>query len=230
MVFGGIQKLTLLDYPDKTACTIFTVGCNFDCKYCQNSSLINQSDSKDYIDETEILGFLKTRQNLLDGVCISGGEPLMQDDLDTFIDKLKALGFLIKLDTNGSYPDKLEKLIVSGRVDHVAMDIKNSPEKYAMTIGVPDYDLTPIIKSMEILRSSQVSYEFRTTVVRELHTVEDLISIAQWIFDAKKFYLQTFVDSEGVSQRGLHSYSDSEMLRFLSNIIDILPNAELRGM
>jgi len=230
MVFGGIQKLTLLDYPEKTACTLFTVGCNYSCGFCQNTSLIDPFKNEYSISEMEILSFLEKRQNLLDGVCISGGEPLMYDNLDSFIDKVKTLGYLVKVDTNGSYPDKLEKLLVSGCVDYIAMDIKNTPEKYALTIGIADYDISPVIKSVDLLRSCLIPYEFRTTVVRELHTGEDLVSIARWLSNAKKYYLQTFVDSEGVLQRGLHSYSDEEMLEFLSKIKEILPNSELRGI
>ena len=154
----------------------------------------------------------------------------MYDNLDSFIDKVKAQGFLVKVDTNGSYPNKLEKLLASGCVDYVAMDIKNTPEKYAHTIGINNYDISPVIESVDILRFGPIQYEFRTTVVRELHTGEDLISIARWLSNAKKYYLQTFVDSEGVLQRGMHSYSDEEMQQFLSNIIEILPNTELRGI
>jgi len=179
---------------------------------------------------SEILGFLKTRQGLLDGVCISGGEPLLQKDLETFINEVKALGFLVKLDTNGSYPEKMGKLIETGAIDYIAMDIKNTPEKYAKTIGISGYDITSVEESINILRTSAVPYEFRTTVVREYHTGEDLLSIAQWIADAEKYYLQKFVDSDGVAQSGLNGYSDEEMRQFLRNIREILPAAELRGV
>jgi len=230
MVFGGIQKLTLLDYPEKTACTVFTVGCNFRCLFCQNSSLIDPSGSIERIDESDILSYLETRRGLLDGVCISGGEPLMQDDLDVLIDKIREMGFLVKLDTNGSYPDKLEKLLFTGRLDYVAMDIKNSQEKYSSTIGIHGYDISPIKKSINLLQTSTIPYEFRTTVVSGLHTGEDLLSIAQWISGARKYYLQVFTDSDGVVQSGLLSYSDTEMRQFLSDIKEIQPNTELRGI
>jgi len=230
MVFGGIQKLTLLDYPEKTACTLFTVGCNFVCSYCQNASLIDSCGGVETIPATEIMSFLKARGSLLDGVCISGGEPMIHDDLDAFISEVKELGFLVKLDTNGSYPDKLEKLISSGKIDYIAMDIKNTPEKYGKTIGIPGYDVSPVKESVDLLRSSDITHEFRTTVVREFHTNEDLLSIARWISGSRKFFLQRFVDSEGVVQRGLHSYSDAEMLQILSNIMKIQPNTELRGL
>jgi len=232
MIFGGIQKLTLLDYPDRTACTLFTTGCNFNCPFCQNKTLIDPATAEDTqaISSSEVISFLETRQGLLDGVCISGGEPLIHDDLDDFLSEVKKLGFLIKLDTNGSYPDKLHKLIESGMLDCVAMDIKNSPEKYAETIGLPSYNVSPIEESIKLLRSSSIPFEFRTTVVREFHTEKDLLEIAQWISGADKYYLQGFVDSDGVMQKGLHGYSAEEMQEFLSSIKTALPNAELRGI
>ena len=234
MFFGGILKLTLLDYPDKTACTLFTAGCNFGCPFCQNASLAvwDEKSPQDAqsIDASEVLEFLKSRQSLLDGVCISGGEPLLHDELDGFIGEVKAMGFLVKLDTNGSHPKKLEKLIRSGAIDYVAMDIKNTPEKYAQTIGLPEYDVAPVEESMTLLRSGTLPYEFRTTVVRELHTVDDLLIIARWISGAKKYFLQSFVDSGGVLKKGLHSYTEEEMRQFHSKIEKILPSVELRGI
>jgi len=257
MVFGGIQKLTLLDYPEKTACTIFTAGCNFRCLFCHNASLLFSGEaeavvpgsaeavvpgsaeafvsyssevSPPAITESEILAFLETRRGLLDGVCISGGEPLLYNEPGSFIKKVKALGFLIKLDTNGSLPNRLEKLIDSGTIDYVAMDIKNTPEKYGLTIGLPDFDISSVRKSVELLLSGKIPYEFRTTVVRELHTADDLVSIARWISGAKKYYLQGFIDSEGVLESGLHGYSSEEMHGFLDRVKGIIPDAQLRGI
>jgi len=237
MLFGGIQKLTLLDFPDKTACTVFTAGCNFNCPYCQNSSLIMCAEdeqpaaiNEQAIHPSEILDFLKKRQGLLDGVCISGGEPLIHDDLSSFIESVKELGFLVKLDTNGSYPRKLEKLIASGTLDYVAMDIKNTKAKYAQTIGIPGYDTSPVEESMALLSKNKIPYEFRTTVVREFHTGADLLSIAMQVSGTGRFCLQSFVDSDGVRQSGLHGYCDEEMQQFLHDIAEILPTAELRGM
>ena len=229
MEFGGIQKVTLLDYPDKTACTLFTNGCNFNCPYCQNSSLIDPAGSEQTQSTSEVISFLKTRQGLLDGICISGGEPLMQNDLDTFIEEVKELGFLVKLDTNGSYPKKLEKLIKSGAIDYIALDIKNTPEKYALTIGMPEYDVVQVEESMDLLRSGTIPYEFRTTVVREFHTGDDLLSIAKWISEAEKYFLQNFENIDGVLQGGLHSFSAAEMQKFVEKVRTILPAAELRG-
>ncbi|MCL2663526.1 MAG: anaerobic ribonucleoside-triphosphate reductase activating protein [Oscillospiraceae bacterium] len=239
MIFGGIHKLTLLDYPEQTACTVYTIGCNFLCPFCQNVSLIveveeqqsdiTQANSKKTICETEVLEFLETRRGLLDGICIGGGEPLLHEGLESFIDKIKALGFLVKLDTNGSFPDKLENLIKNGEIDYVAMDIKNAPEKYAKTIGMAEYDISPIEKSMKILHAGAVPYEFRTTVVHEFHSLDDLLSIARWISWADKYYLQSFINSDGVFHKGLTAYSDTDMQVFLAEVKKILPCTELRG-
>jgi len=236
MVFGGIQKLTLIDYPEKTACTLFTIGCNFNCPFCQNSSLIDITagerpvQNKYEISETEVLKFLETRKGLLDGVCISGGEPLIQDELEGFIKKVKTLGFSIKLDTNGSNPQKLEKLVTSGAISNVAMDIKNSPEKYALTIGIPGYDVSPVQESVSFLLSNTVPYEFRTTVVKEFHIENDLLAIVNWISGAENYFIQGFNDSDGVLYSGLNGYSDDEMNGLLNSIKNVLPSAKLRGV
>jgi len=230
MVFGGIQKLTLLDYPDRTACTLFTIGCNFACPFCQNASLIRPTGKELTFGASEILDFLKTRQGLLDGVCISGGEPLIHKDLGAFIDKVKALGFLVKLDTNGSYPQRLKELAESGRLDYVAMDIKNTPEKYPQTIGLPEYDVSPIEESIIFLCSGAIPYEFRTTVVRSYHTQDDLLAMARWISSADKYFLQGFIDSGEILQGGLTAYSKTEMQQLLDSVKKELPVTELRGV
>jgi pyruvate formate lyase activating enzyme len=229
MIFAGIQKLTLLDYPDKTACTLFTIGCNFSCLFCQNPSLLQTSEDIQTISASEIFEFLKKRHGLLDGVCISGGEPLMQDELADFIGEVKKLGYLVKLDTNGSYPDKLKALVESGTVDYVAMDIKNSPEKYAQTICVSDFDFSMVEESVSFLLSCAIPYEFRTTVVRQLHTVDELRSIARWISGARKYCLQVFFDSEDVPYSGLNSYNEQEIKELLKEVEKVIPTVELRG-
>ena len=229
MVFGGIQKLTLLDYPDKTACTLFTVGCNFACPYCQNASLVCPPAGMQTIGIPEVFEFLKKRKGLIEGVCISGGEPLLHNELDDFILDVKALGFLVKLDTNGSYPERLKKLVSSGTIDYIAMDIKNTPEKYAQTIGLNEYDISAVEESISFLCAGAVSYEFRTTVVREFHTADELESIARWIVDAQKYYLQGFVDTGDILKSGYSGYSKQEMLDFTGKLREILPATELRG-
>lgn len=230
MIFGGIQKLTLLDYPEKTACTLFTLGCNYRCPYCHNSSLVCMEANSQVFDTPEVLNFLKTRQVLLDGVCISGGEPLLHKELAGFLQAVKELGFLVKLDTNGSFPDELKKLVKRGLVDFVAMDIKNSAEKYSRTIGLSEYDFEAVEASVAFLLSDQIPYEFRTTVVRELHTEDDLLAIARWISKAQKYYLQGFIDSENVMQHGLSGYSNDEMQGLLNKVKTVIPHAELRGI
>ena len=237
--------MTLLDYPDKTACTLFTVGCDFACPYCQNASLIGSrgtgfvlhNEAQNLSPCFDALAFLNSRRGLLDGVCISGGEPLLHEDLGSFIEMVKEAGFLVKLDTNGSCPERLLKLIEEGKIDYIAMDIKNTPEKYAQTTGSIKFDISPIRESIDLIVSCSIPYEFRTTVVKEFHTGEDLLSIAKWISDAGgnkkpdtiKYFLQKFIDSENVLQRGLSGYSDEEMRQFIDKIRKILPLAELRG-
>ncbi|NLT58107.1 MAG: anaerobic ribonucleoside-triphosphate reductase activating protein [Clostridiales bacterium] len=230
MQIGGMQRLSLLDYPDRTCCTIFTVGCNYRCPFCHNASLALGEPSGPGLSEEQILAFLKRRQGLLDGVCITGGEPLLQQGLEGFIDQIKALGFSVKLDTNGSYPERLRQLIDSGRVDYVAMDVKNTPDKYGRTIGVDNPDLTPVRDSISLLLSGAVPCEFRTTVVRELHTVEDLLAIARWIRGAPRYYLQNYVDSDDVLVGGLSGYSREELQALLDLVRPTLPGAALRGV
>ncbi|MGN1117523.1 MAG: anaerobic ribonucleoside-triphosphate reductase activating protein, partial [Acutalibacteraceae bacterium] len=165
MKIYGLQKMTLLDFPGKVACTLFTGGCNFRCPFCHNARLVTELDKDEVYSEEEIFEYLRKRVGILDGVCITGGEPLMNADIADFITKVRELGYAVKLDTNGSYPETLKNLIDRGLVDYIAMDIKNTPEKYAQTIGVKKFDFTPIKKSIEIIMQSGVPYEFRTTVV-----------------------------------------------------------------
>ncbi len=195
MRISGLQKLTLLDFPGRTAATLFTGGCNMRCPFCHNALLVTELDMSESYSEEEVLAYLKKRAGILDGVCITGGEPLLQPDLAEFIGKVKELGLAIKLDTNGTNPEKLKSLISSGLVDYVAMDIKNSKEKYPETAGVESFDIAPIEESVKLIMSSGVDYEFRTTIVRELHEISDIESIAKWISGAKRYFLQNFVDS-----------------------------------
>lgn len=230
MKIGGIQRLSLLDYPDKTCCTIFTVGCNYHCPFCHNASIIGNSVPENGILQEEVIDFLKRRKGLLDGVCITGGEPLLQENLESFIREIKSLGFLVKLDTNGSLPKKLKQLIETGLVDYVAMDIKNSSDSYGQTIGINNYNLDPIKESVDLLLSNIVPYEFRTTVVRQLHTSKDIQAIAQWIKGVEHYYLQNFVDSGDVLESGLSGFSREEIQDFQELIRPIIPSVELRGI
>lgn len=228
MKIGGFQKMTVLDYPGKVACTVFTHGCNLRCPFCHNARLVVRDE--DLIDENEILSYLNKRRGILDGVCISGGEPTLQSDLFDFMKKVKDLGMLIKLDTNGTCPDKLQYAIDNGLVDYVAMDIKNCREEYAKTCGLSEMDISKIEKSVEILMQSGIDYEFRTTVTKELHTPDDFAKIGQWIKGAKRYYIQSFVDSGDIILEGLNPL-DLQGLKALSEAVSpYVPSVELRGV
>ncbi len=230
MLINGFQKLTLLDFPGKTACTIFTPGCNFRCPFCHNASLVTHIDADNYIDEAEILSYLSKRQGLLDGVAITGGEPLLQNGIEEFIGKIKAMGYAVKLDTNGSFPEKLISVVEKGLVDYVAMDIKNSKAKYGETIGVADFDITPIEKSVEFLLQNKVPYEFRTTIVDKFHTVEDIQDIVVWLKGAHKYFLQNFVDSGDLIEEGLTAVTLEKLKEMQCKATEIIENVEIRGV
>jgi len=229
MRIHGFQKLTLLDYPGFVACTVFTGGCNFRCPFCHNAPLVLLEDEA--LAEDEVLSILQKRRGLLDGVCISGGEPLLQPDIGDFMKKLRAMGYKIKLDTNGSFPQKLRALVEEGLVDMVAMDIKNSPEKYAETVGVPGFDVGPVKESAAFLMEGRVDFEFRTTVVKPLHTAEDFEKIGRWLPGAPKYYLQQFRDSGALlAAEGLGAYTEEEMQIFAEAAKPFIPHTYLRGM
>lgn len=211
MIFGGFLKLTLLDYPGKVSCILFTKGCNFYCPFCHNASLVNLNGDEQNITFDEIFDYLKKRQGILEGVCISGGEPLLHKELDAFLQEVKELGYFVKLDTNGSFPERLKSLASNGLVDYVAMDIKNSFEKYAKTAGLEKINIEDIKESIEFLLSDNVDYEFRTTVVYELHTIDDIEKICMEIKGAKKYYLQNFVDSGNIICKNLHPVEIEEL-------------------
>lgn len=228
MIIGGLQKMTMLDFPGKIACTVFTQGCNFKCPFCHNRGLVLSEE--DIINEETVFSYLKKRVGILDGVCVTGGEPLLQKDIFEFLKKIKDLGLLVKLDTNGYLPHKLSYAIENGLVDYVAMDIKNCPEKYAQTSGVDNLDIEAIKKSVDILKEGKVPYEFRTTVARELHTEEDMKKIGEWICGAMGYYIQNYRDSENVLCKGLSSLENQELEALLSSVLPYVPTATLRGV
>lgn len=232
MKISGIQKLTLLDYPGTVACTLFTAGCNFRCPFCHNAALVLPEQIEDgSLDEDEVLDFLKKRQGILDGVAITGGEPMLHRDLPELLSKIKALGYKIKLDTNGSNPEMLKEVIERRLIDRVAMDIKNSPEAYGETIGVENFDLAPIERSKDMLLCGDMDYEFRTTVVKGIHTEERLIEAAKWIKGAKEYYLQQFKDSGNlIMPDGLSAYDEKEMHALAELVREHVPAAEVRGV
>ena len=207
MYICGLNKTTLLDYPGKIACTIFLGGCNFRCPFCHNSGLVLSPHQEPSFSQEEILTFLKKRQGILEGVCITGGEPTLEKGLIDFIEKIHALGYPVKLDTNGSHPWIIKKLVQNQLIDMVAMDIKSSPENYAKVAGVKTMNLDAIRESADFLLSNTVPYEFRTTVVRELHSAEDFKQIGRWLDGAQAYYLQAYKDSPQVIIPGFSSYS-----------------------
>lgn len=227
MKIKGLQKLTLLDFPGKIACTVFTGGCNMRCPFCHNASLVTRLDNE-YISEEEFFAFLSKRKGILNGVCITGGEPTLQPDLEDFIRKIKEMGYLVKLDTNGLNPDILKSLVNKELIDFVAMDIKNCKEKYAVTAGT-DLDISAIEESVEFLLSGAVPYEFRTTVVRELHTADDIDSIADWIAGAESYHLQTFTDSGDLIKGGFSGYTKKEMENLVKIAESRIKSVSLRG-
>lgn len=234
MLISGLQKLTLLDYPGKVACTLFTSGCNFRCPFCHNASLVlpelaGQCDGA--ISEDELLLFLRKRQGVLDGVAVTGGEPLLHKELPALLEKIRALGFMVKLDTNGSFPERLKDVVSAGLVDRVAMDIKNSPELYEKTVGISGLELGAIERSKDFLLSGKIDYEFRTTVVRGLHTRESIVGAAQWIAGAKKYYLQQFKDSgQIIAIDGLSAYDEKEMHSLAEAAAQYVPSVQVRGV
>ena len=228
MVISGFQKMTLLDFPGKVACTIFTGGCNFRCPFCHNALLVTE-DFKAEFTEEEILSFLEKRKGLLDGVCITGGEPLLQKDITDFIRKIKSMGYAVKLDTNGSFPAKLKELVNEELIDYVAMDIKNSIEKYAITAGSDNSIISRVEESIDFLLSGKVSYEFRTTVVKEFHEVSDIAAASQRIKGAGKYFLQFFEDSGGLISDGLHPV-DKQTMEQMKNAAQLhIPQTAIRG-
>ena len=231
MVISGLQKLTLLDYPGKVACTVFTGGCNFRCPFCHNAGLVLPERLAQDTTMDDVLSFLRKRVGILEGVAVTGGEPLLHKDTEDFLRAVKDMGYLVKLDTNGSFPDRLEAILSKGLADRVAMDIKNSPDAYAKTTGLSNLDLAAVTRSRDLLLSGTVEYEFRTTVVKGLHTAESLIGAAKWIAGAKEYYLQQYKDSGDVIEAGgLSAFSEEEMHALADAVRQYVPSVLLRGI
>lgn len=230
MKIHGFQKMTMLDYPGKVACTLFTAGCNFRCPFCHNALLVTEIDTAATYDEEEIFEYLRKRRGILDGVAITGGEPLLNRDIIDLLKKIKDLGYAVKLDTNGSFPDLLKFVVEEKLVDYVAMDVKNTKQKYAATVGLSHLDLRPIEESVAFLLSGKLDFEFRTTVVKELHNEADIAAIADWIKGAPRYFLQNFQTSEHMIGANLHAH-DPEMLEKLRAVAARkIPNTFLRGV
>lgn len=225
----GLQKLTLLDFPEKVACTLFTGGCNFRCPFCHNASLVLRVKDALPIPEEEFFAFLKKRRGVLEGVCITGGEPTFAPDLREFILRVREMGFLVKLDTNGSRPAVLSSLLSEGLLDYVAMDIKNSRARYGETVGIIGFDTRPIEESASILLSSGVPFEFRTTVVRNFHNAASIREMGEWLPGDHKHFLQSFIDSGDLIGSGIDGYDKNTMEYLLNVLKEHVPNAALRG-
>ena len=230
MTISGMQKLTLLDYPGNTACLIFTQGCNFRCPFCHNKDLLSDCSENEIIEENEVFHYLEKRKGLIDGVCISGGEPLLQRDIENFISKVKDMGFKVKLDTNGSSPSKLKRLIDNGLVDYVAMDIKNNFLNYDKTSGIERINIENIKRSIDILENSSIEYEFRTTVVKELHNLIQLEEICKYLGPNVKYYIQNYKDCDTVLQNGLTGFAKEELQKIEKHLKMTNPNVIIRGI
>ena len=234
MNISGLQKMTLLDFPGKVACTVFLAGCNYRCPFCHNAELLD-GNTEPLMSQEEFLSFLSKRKGLLDGVCISGGEPTLCAGLKELMSRIKAMGFAVKLDTNGTRPGLLKELVEAGLVDYVAMDIKNCPDRYAETAGLKQVDLASIEESIRYLLSGAVDSEFRTTVVRELHTPQDMVSMGRWLTKLsggkpiKKLYLQPFVDRDTVAFSGLHAPDSHGLEQFQQLLRDFVLEINVRG-
>lgn len=229
---GGFVKTSLIDYPGKVSCVIFTSGCMLKCPYCHNKDLVYIPENYSYFHPQEILDFLNKRKNILDGVCVSGGEPLMQEQLIPFLKEIKKLNYEIKLDTNGMRVDKLKQVVDLQLVDYIAMDVKQTKEKYALVSGCENsgFDVDNINACIQYIKACGVSYEFRTTVVKEFHTIEDIQEIARWIGNCESWYLQQFHDNGNCIQQGLHAYDVDEMKEICNSVKTIVENVALRGL
>ena len=230
MLIKGLQKLTLLDFPDKMACTVFTFGCNFRCPFCHNASLVlSDRATEDTMPEGEFFDFLSRRKGILEGVCVTGGEPTLQPDLPQFLARIKEMGYAVKLDTNGYRPAILKSLVEDGLVDYVAMDIKNSLSRYGETVGIKNFDTAPIEESMDYLMEGHVPFEFRTTLVRGLHTPESIREMGARLAGQERFFLQHFEDSGDLIGQGMSGFEHDETARMLAALCEYVPNAQIRG-
>lgn len=228
MIISGFQKLTLLDYPNKLASIVFTQGCNFKCAYCQNSDLLSIK-TEGLIDEKEIFDYLKKRKKVLDGVVITGGEPTIQPNLTLFIQRVKDLGLKVKLDTNGSNPEIIKKLLKEDLVDYIAMDIKTDFDKYEDIIKI-NWNMDNIKKSIKLIKESTIEHEFRTTINKNDHTIEDLRRICEYLGPDENYYIQNFEQSDYVLDKSLKSFSKDELIRIEKKLKKEFPNVKVRGL
>jgi len=229
MIICGFEKFSMVDYADKICCTVFTGGCNFRCPFCHNGSLVIGDVTANRIDENKVFDYLEKRRGLVDAVSVTGGEATLQPDLDVFFRRVRELGYLTKLDTNGLNPSVLERLLAENLLDYVAMDIKNSPEKYPLTTGLKSVDMDKINESMRLIKESETDGEFRTTLIEEFHTADDMREIADWVCGAKRYYIQNYKDSEGCIEHGYHPVPKSRAEEYLLMFKDKVRITGLRG-
>lgn len=230
MEIHGFQKTTLLDYPEHVAATVFTGGCNFRCPFCHNGSLVLHPKGQPLISEEEVLSYLKKRLGVLEGVCVTGGEPTLQKGLAEFLGKLKGLGYLVKLDTNGSNPQVLEELMKAGLLDYVAMDVKASWDHYEAAVGIKGFDPSPVRASIGLLKACDISYEFRTTVVKGIHTLEEFEEIGRMLEGCQAYYLQGFQESGDMIGEGCSTFSKEEMEKMAHRARKYIHKVMLRGV
>lgn len=229
MKIHGLQKMTLLDFPGLVACTVFLGGCDLRCPFCHNAEILDMN-APAVMDDKEFLEFLETRRGKLDGVAVTGGEPTLRPDLPELLSEIKRLGFKVKLDTTGNHPDMLKRIVGEGLVDYVAMDVKNSKERYAETVGLTGFDISRVDESISFLLKGDVEYEFRTTVIKQFHDKDSFIGIAEWIKGAEKYFLQGFVDRDTVPFAGLEARTEEEMKEYAEIVKPYVKSVELRGV
>lgn len=230
MQIHGFNKTTLLDYPGHLAATLFVSGCNFRCPFCHNASLVINPLGEETIPHDDIFATLKKRRGIIEGICITGGEPTIYPGLNKFIISIKEMGFLVKLDTNGNNPKVLKDLVDNKLIDYVAMDIKNSKEKYSLSVGLPSFQTNIIEESVDFLLNGRIPYEFRTTIVKEHHNLDDILAIGRWINGANAYYLQAFKDSGDIITPGLTSYPKNELNKFRDALMPYIKSIEIRGI
>ena len=230
MQINGLNKTTLLDYPGHLAATIFIGGCNMRCPFCHNASLVTKVSSQPIIPKDQVLAFLDKRKSILEGVCITGGEPTLYPCLPDFIKEIKAMDYKVKLDTNGTNPTMLKQLYEDNLIDYVAMDIKNSKEKYSLSTGVKNFDISSVEDSVDFLLNSTFDYEFRTTIVKEHHEEKDIISIGQWIKGARSYYLQSYEDSGDVISPGLTAHDKETLEKYVQVLAPYVNKVSIRGL
>ena len=234
-MIAGLQKMTLLDFPGRVACTVFLAGCNYRCPFCHNAELFGKA-TQPLMEKAEFLRFLENRKGLLDGVCVSGGEPTLTPDLEDLLRSIKALGYAVKLDTNGSRPAVLKRLVQEGLVDYVAMDVKNSPTAYAETVGLEDADLAAVEESLRFLLADNVDYELRTTLVQQLHDDAKIDEMGRWLCDlaapgkARRLFLQSFVDRDTVAFSGLSAPEKEQLSAWREQLSICSEKVEIRGV